>query len=162
MRQSSTFSGQSNADEMPEAEAVRLACLGDSHAFERVYKLHSRQVYGVCLRFAGDPTEAEDLTQEAFLQLFRKIHTFRGESRFATWLHRLTVNVALMRRRKKRHPEVSLDATNEPGEESARPLLELGAPDLRLSGMLDHVNLSRAIEQLPNGYRETFILHDVE
>jgi RNA polymerase sigma-70 factor (ECF subfamily) len=107
-------------------------------------------------------SEAEDLTQEAFLQLFRKIHTFRGESKFSTWLHRLTLNLVLMRFRKKRCPEVSLDAALESGEEDSRPLLEFGGPDLRLSGVLDHVNLSRAIEQLPDGYKEVFILHDVE
>lgn len=147
---------------MPEMEAIRLACEGDSRAFERLYKLHSRRVYGLCLRIAGNPTEAEDLTQEAFLQLFRKIHTFRGESRFSTWLHRLAVNVVLMRLRKNRYPEVSLDATVEPGDEDSRPLIELGGPDLRLSGVLDHVNLSNAINQLPDGYKEMFILHDVE
>jgi len=96
------------------------------------------------------------------LQLFRKIHTFRGESRFSTWLHRLAVNVVLMRLRKKRYPEVSLDATTKPGEEDSRPLIELGRPDLRLNGLLDHINLSKAIDQLPNGCKEMFILHDVE
>jgi RNA polymerase sigma-70 factor, ECF subfamily len=147
---------------VPEAKAIRLACGGDSNAFELLYKSHSRRVYGLCLHLAGDPTEAEDLTQEAFLQLFRKLHTFRGESRFSTWLHRLTFNVVLMRLRKKRHPEVSLDATTEPGEEDSRHLIELRGPDLRLSGVLDHVNLSKAIDQLPDGYREMFILHDVQ
>jgi len=110
----------------------------------------------------GNTAEAEDLTQEAFLQLFRKIATFRGESAFSTWLHRLAVNVVLMQLRKKRCPEISLDATNEPGEEASRPLMELGGPDLRLSGVLDHINLSKAIKQLPDGYKEVFILHDVE
>ena len=148
--------------DMSEAEAIRLACGGDSHAFERLYKLHSRRVYGVCLRLAGNPAEAEDLTQEAFLQLFRKIHTFRGESSFSTWLHRLAVNTALMRFRKKKHPEVSLDESSEPGEQNSRPLIELGETDLQLSGMLDRVNLSKAIDQLADGYREIFILHDVE
>ena len=100
-------------------------------------------------------------TQEAFLQMFRKVHTFRGESSFSTWLHRLTVNVVLMRIRKKRHVEKSLDAMFEPEEESKVPV-EFGAPDLRLSGMLDHLNLNRAIDQLPEGYREMFILHDVQ
>jgi RNA polymerase sigma-70 factor, ECF subfamily len=158
-----SFTGLARTDpyDMPESEAIRLACDGDSHAFERLYKLHSRRVYAVCLQIAGNPTEAEDLTQDAFLQLFRKIHTFRGESRFSTWLHRLTVNVVLMRLRKKRCPEVSLDATVEE-EETSRPLIELGGPDLRLRGVLDCVNLSKAIEQLPEGYREMFILHDVE
>lgn len=162
MEQNFTGSGQIDAEDMSEAKAIRLACAGDSQAFERIYKLHSRRVYALCLRIVGNPTEAEDLTQDAFLQLFRKIHTFRGESRFSTWLHRLAVNVVLMRLRKKRCPEISLDATNEPGEETSRPLMELGAPDLRLSGVLDHINLSKAIEQLPDGYKEMFILHDVE
>jgi len=155
-------SEQANINDMPEAEIIRLACDGDSQAFERLYKLHSRRVYAVCFRIVGNPTEAEDLTQDAFLQLFRKIHTFRGESRFSTWLHRLAVNVVLMQLRKKRCPEISLDATNEPGEEASRPLMELGGPDLRLSGVLDHINLSKAIKQLPDGYKEVFILHDVE
>jgi RNA polymerase sigma-70 factor (ECF subfamily) len=146
---------------MTEADAIRLACKGDSNAFEFLYKLHSGRVYGLCLRLAGNPSEAEDLTQEAFLQLFRKIHTFRGESKFSTWLHRLTINIVFMRLRKKRYPEVSLDAKNDSGEEDSRPLLELGGPDLRLKGVLDHVNLSKAVDQLPDGYREAFILHDV-
>ncbi len=102
------------------------------------------------------------LTQEAFLLLFRKIHTFRGEARFSTWLHRLTFNLVLMGFRKKRYPEVSLDATLEFDEEDSMPHTELGGPDLRLSGVIDHVNLTRAIEQLPDGYKEMFILHDVE
>ena len=148
--------------DMPEAEAIRLACDGDSDAFELLYESYCRRVYGLCLRLAGNPTEAEDLTQEVFLQLFRKIHTFRGESRFSTWLHRLTVNIAFMRLRKKRYPEVSLDATLEASKEDSKPLIELGGPDLRLSGVLDRVNLSKAIDQLADGYREMFILHDVE
>jgi RNA polymerase sigma-70 factor, ECF subfamily len=147
---------------MSESEAIRLAIKGDNHAFERLYKLHSRRVYSLCLRMAGNPTDAEDLTQEAFLQLFRKIHTFRGESRFSTWLHRLTLNVVLMRRRRKRHPEVSLDATTEPDDSDSKPLIDPGAPDLRLSGVLDRVNLEKALQGLPEGYREMFILHDVE
>jgi len=155
-------SGQTDADDMPEARAIRLACEGESRAFERLYKLHSRRVYGLCLRIAGNQAEAEDLTQDAFLQLFRKIHTFRGESSFSTWMHRLTVNVALMRSRRKRHPEVSLDAAVQPGEANSKPVMELGGPDLRLSGVLDRMTLSKAIDQLPDGYREVFILHDVE
>jgi RNA polymerase sigma-70 factor, ECF subfamily len=121
MRPSFRRSEQADTDDLSEAEAIRLACGGDSNAFEFLYKLHSRRVYGVCLRLTANTAEAEDLTQEAFLQLFRKIQTFRGESSFSTWLHRLTINVVLMRLRKKRHPEVSLDAKNEPGGEDARP-----------------------------------------
>jgi len=154
-------SEKATAGDMPESEAIRLAQGGDAHGFEQLYGLHCRRVYGLCLRMAGDPTDAEDFTQEAFLQMFRKVHTFRGESSFSTWLHRLTVNVVLMRLRKKRHVEKSLDAMFEPEEESKVPV-EFGAPDLRLSGMLDHLNLDRAIDQLPEGYKEMFILHDVQ
>jgi RNA polymerase sigma-70 factor (ECF subfamily) len=150
------------AEDTPESEAIRLAGEGDPQAFERLYKLHSRRVYALCLRFAGNPTDAEDLMQEAFLQLFRKIHTFRGESKFSTWLHRLAVNVILMRRRRKRHPEVSLDATNESDNGDSKPVLDPGGPDLRLNGVIDRVNLDKALEELPDGYREMFILHDVE
>src|SRR5579864_3739070 len=124
------FRGPGQSDgEMREADAVTMARCGDAHAFECLYRLHSRRVYSLCLRMAGNPAEAEDLAQEAFLQMFRKVHTFRGDSRFSTWLHRLTVNVVLMSLRKKRHLETSLDATLEL-EESSGPRLELGGPDL--------------------------------
>ncbi len=142
-------------------EAIRLAQLGDEAAFETIYQIHSRRVYALCLRMVGDPAEAEDLTQEAFLQLFRKIHTFRGESAFSSWLHRLTANIVLMRFRKKRVAAVSLDELTRSDEERERPIIEFGAPDLRLVGVFDRVNLQTAIEQLPEGYKSMFVLHDV-
>jgi RNA polymerase sigma-70 factor (ECF subfamily) len=148
--------------ELTEAEAIRLAQQGDAQAFERIYRLHNRRVYALCLRMVGNPAEAEDLAQEAFLQLFRKIATFRGESAFSTWLHRLSVNVVLMRLRKKKLAETSLDETTEPDEESGGPRRDIGGPDLRLSGSVDRVNIERAIEQLPPGYRSVFVLHDVQ
>ena len=135
--------------ELPEAEAIRLAQAGNAAAFERLYRLHNRRVYSLCLRMVGNTAEAEDLTQEAFLQLFRKIATFRGESAFSTWLHRLAVNVVLMRLRKKSATESSLDEMTEPDEESGGPRRDFGMPDLRLSGSIDRVNLQRAVEQLP-------------
>ena len=110
----------------------------------------------------GNTAEAEDLSQEAFLQLFRKIHTFRGESAFSTWLHRLAVNVVLMRLRKKTLAETSLEETTEPDEETGGPRKEIGGPDLRLTGSIDRVNLQRAIEQLPPGYKAVFVLHDIQ
>jgi RNA polymerase sigma-70 factor, ECF subfamily len=110
----------------------------------------------------GNTAEAEDLTQEAFLQLFRKIATFRGESAFSTWLHRLAVNVVLMKLRKKSGKETSLEQVTEPDEESGTPRRDFGAPDLRLSGSLDRVNLQRAVDQLPPGYKAVFVLHDVQ
>jgi RNA polymerase sigma-70 factor (ECF subfamily) len=147
---------------MTEAEAIRLAQQGDAGAFERIYRLHSRRVYALCLRMVGNTAEAEDLAQDAFLQLFRKIGTFRGESAFSTWLHRLAVNVVLMKLRKKTLPETSLEESTDPEDESGGPRREIGAPDLLLSGSIDRVHLERAIEQLPPGYRQVFVLHDVQ
>ena len=148
--------------ELPESEAIRLAQAGNAAAFERLYRLHIRRVYSLCLRMVGNTAEAEDLTQEAFLQLFRKIATFRGESAFSTWLHRLAVNVVLMRLRKKSATESSLDEMTEPDEESGGPRRDFGMPDLRLSGSIDRVNLQRAVDQLPPGYKAVFVLHDVQ
>jgi RNA polymerase sigma-70 factor (ECF subfamily) len=145
-----------------EAEAIRLAQAGDAPAFEFLYHLHSRRVYALCLRMVNNPADAEDLMQEAFLQLFRKIGTFRGESAFSTWLHRMTVNVVLMRLRKKSLPVTSLEETTEPDEETGGPRKDVGAPDLRLSGAVDRVNLERSVEKLPSGYRTVFVLHDVQ
>jgi RNA polymerase sigma-70 factor, ECF subfamily len=145
-----------------EADAIRLAQTGNAAAFEYLYQLHGRRVYALCLRMVGNPADAEDLMQEAFLQLFRKIATFRGESAFSTWLHRMTVNVVLMRLRKKSLPTDSLEETMEPDAENSGPKRDVGAPDLRLSGAVDRVNLERSIEQLPPGYRTVFVLHDVQ
>ena len=153
---------RTEAGEVPESELIRLAQLGDAAAFERLYQMHSRRVYSLCLRMVGNTAEAEDLTQEAFLQLFRKISTFRGESAFSTWLHRLSVNVVLMKLRKKSGKETSLEQVTEPDEESGTPRRDFGAPDLKLSGSIDRVNLERAVGQLPPGYKMVFVLHDVQ
>src|SRR5258707_6258100 len=147
---------------LTEAEAIRLAQAGDAAAFEFLYQLHGRRVYALCLRMVGNPADAEDLMQEAFLQLFRKIATFRGESAFSTWLHRMTVNVVLMRLRKKALPATSLEEMTEPDEETGGPRKDVGAPDLGLSGAVDRVNLQRAVQQVPPGYRTVFVLHDVQ
>jgi RNA polymerase sigma-70 factor (ECF subfamily) len=151
-----------NHSDIPEEEIIRQAQEGNAAAFEQLYRRYSPRVYFLGLRMLKNDSEAEDLTQEAFLLLFRKIHTFRGEARFSTWLHRLAFNLVLMRFRKTRHPETSLDATLEFDEEDSVSLNEFGGPDLRLSGVIDRVNLSKAIEKLPDGYKEMFILHDVE
>src|ERR1700756_5724533 len=137
-----------------EAEAIRRARDGDRTAFEYLYRLHSRRVYAVCLRMVGDPTEAEDLTQEAFLLLFRKIHTFRGESAFSTWLHRLVVNLVLMHLRKKSPPIVSIEATPDPDDDTYSPNIDMGVPDPLLEGSIDRINLERCIGQLPAGCRK--------
>lgn len=148
--------------EFSESEAIRRAQQGDESAFEHLYRMHNRRVYALCLRMVGRTAEAEDLTQEAFLQLFRKITTFRGESAFSTWLHRLAVNVVLMRLRKKTVSESSLEEATEPDEESGSPRRDFGAADPLLSGSVDRINLQRAVEMLPPGYRAVFELHDIQ
>lgn len=147
---------------LTEANAVRLAQNGNAEAFEFLYRTHSRRVYALCLRMTGNSVEAQDLTQDAFLQLFRKIQSFRGESSFSTWLHRLTVNVVLMRFRKKRCSEISLDETFSTDEEGASPRIEIGEPDLRVRGTIDRLLIQRAIDRLPDGYKLMFVLHDVQ
>jgi RNA polymerase sigma-70 factor, ECF subfamily len=154
-RQRATSSG-----EQCKAETIRLAQRGDAAAFEQIYKTHSRRVYGLCFRMTGNFTLSEDLTQDIFLQVFRKIQTFRAESAFSTWLYRLAVNVVLMRRRIKSLKETSLEAQDETTNDSF-PKKEIGRVDVRLSGLVDRVNLKRALRHLPRGYRQIFLLHDV-
>jgi RNA polymerase sigma-70 factor, ECF subfamily len=155
-----TDAGKSKAGKLPEAEAIERAKQGDAEAFEALYHLHKRRVYSLCLRMTANTAAAEDLTQEAFLQLFRKIATFRGESAFSTWLHRMAVNVVLMQLRKKGLPLVPLEETIETDEESPRK--EPGGEDVRLAGSIDRLQLKLAIQDLPPGYRMVFLLHDVE
>ena len=153
---------QTKPPESTDADIVRRAQQGDAFAFERIYRLHSRKVHALCLRMAGDPTEAEDLTQDVFLQLFRKIGSFRGESAFSTWLHRMSVNIVLMRFRRKPIAETSVDAFTNPEEEFSTPPMEFGRPDLRLIGVIDRITLQAAINELAPGRRAMFILHYVQ
>ena len=152
---------QQTDDGLSEAEAIERAKQGDAEAFQALYDRHKRRVYSLCLRMTANTAEAEDLAQEAFLQLFRKIGTFRGESAFSTWLHRLSVNVVLMHLRKKSLPVVSLDETTQNTEEDS-PKKDFGAEDLSLAGSIDRLQLQKAVESLPPGYRTIFVLHDVE
>jgi len=149
------------ARSITEREAIERAKQGDAESFEVLYGLHKRRVYSLCLRMSGNTAEAEDLTQGAFLQVYRKIATFRGESAFSTWLHRLTVNVVLMHLRKRGLTVVSLEETLEPQQDDG-PKRDLGMRDNVLAGSIDRVTLERAIESLPPGYRLMFVLHDVE
>ena len=150
----------SPAPPISEAEIIRRAQKGDVEAFGILFQKHKTRVYALCLRMTRNTAEAEDLTQEVFLHLFRKIGTFRGESAFSTWLHRMTVNVVLMQLRKKGLPSVSLEETLESNDEAPRK--EFGADDLRLLGSVERLQLKRAINRLPPGYKTVFVLHDVE
>jgi RNA polymerase sigma-70 factor, ECF subfamily len=142
---------------MVEDPNVQLAAAGDMAAFEELYRTYNRRVYSHCLRMTRNVAEAEDLTQEVFIQLFRKLKTFRGESLFTTWLHRLTVNAVLMHFRKA---AVRFDRTTEHGE----ALNEFVSATASSSGtsIIDHISLNEALQQLAPGYRAVFILHDVE
>jgi RNA polymerase sigma-70 factor (ECF subfamily) len=153
---------QGESTQLAGADVVKRAQQGDAAAFEHIYRLHSRRVYSLCLRMAGNPTDAEDLTQDVFLQLFRKIGTFRGESAFSTWLHRMSVNIVLMRFRKKPKGETSLETVTNQDEDSSGPAKEFGGADLRLDGVIDRVALQAAISELAPGYRAMFILHYVQ
>ncbi len=130
--------------------------------FERVYRQYNVRVYRLCLRMVGNSAEAEDLTQEAFLHLYRKIHTYRGESAFYTWLYRLVVNVVLMRFRRKVLTQIPLEEVVQLHERSGRA--PTGAPGLSHSNLslFERVSLRRAINQLPPGFRSEIILHDIE
>ena len=144
-----------------QADILARVHAGDHQAFAQLYSAHKRQVYSLCLHMTGNVAEAEDLTQEAFLQFHRKINTFRGESALSTWFHRLTVNVVLMHLRKKGLQLSSLDEMMEPDSDQ-RPGRSFGASDLVLSGVIDRLALQRAINDLPPGYRLVFVLHDIE
>ena len=149
-------------DHLTETEIIGLAQRGDATAFEHLYKRHSRHVYAMCFRMAGNSSDAEELTQDAFLQVFRKIGSFRGESAFATWLHRITFNIVLMRFRKKKLGEISLEDTFETDNKLGKPRKQIGQVDLNMTGLFDRLGLNRAITQLPAGCKKMFLLHDVE
>lgn len=130
---------------------------GDMGAFEQLYARHNRRVYSLCLRMTGNVAEAEDLAQEAFIQLFRKIGSFRGESAFTTWLHRLTVNQVLMHFRKR---SVKLERTTDEGDTPVQ--IVRGTENPNKMPVLDRISLDSALKQLPPGYRSVFVLHDIE
>jgi RNA polymerase sigma-70 factor (ECF subfamily) len=153
---------RNSPDSSPLSVTIRLAQQGDAGAFEAIYQQHCRRVYALCLRMLRDPIEAEDLVQDVFVLLFRKIHTFRGESAFSTWLHRLAANLVLMRLRKKSPPTVSIEAAADLDDEISSPAVDIGTRDLFLEGAIDRVTLDRCIERLPPGYRAIFVLHDVQ
>ncbi|MGB8459410.1 MAG: sigma-70 family RNA polymerase sigma factor [Candidatus Acidiferrum sp.] len=146
----------------PENEAIARAQRGEASAFESIYQRHSPRVYALCLRMVGNTAEAEDLTQEAFLLVLRKIRTFRGESAFSTWLHRITVNLVLMRLRRKTLLETPLEDTEVRGSNRHASREELGRADVVLTGSLDRLLLERAMEQLRPFQRLVVVLHDMQ
>jgi RNA polymerase sigma-70 factor (ECF subfamily) len=144
-------------DGATDFDLARLAALGNIAAFERLYERYHRRTYSLCLRMTSSQSESEDLTQEVFIQLFRKIGSFRGDSAFSTWLHRLTVNQVLMHFRRR---SVKNEKTSDDGEMPEQ--IVPGTENQSKMPVLDRIALKRAIEQLPPGYKSAFVLHDVE
>lgn len=147
----------------PETRAADSRAPVGLQDFDRIYELYGARVYRLCLHMVGNPADAEELAQDTFLQVFRKLDTYRGESAFSTWLHRVAVNVVLMRLRKNRgHMETPLEQVfeNEEGEEFQAN--EARSDDPRLAGAIDRLSLQRAILRLSVHQRLAFVLHDVE
>ncbi len=144
-------------EQTPDLDLCKLAETGNIPAFELLYQRYHRRTYSLCFRMTSSPTEAEDLTQEVFIQLFRKIGSFRGDSAFSTWLHRLTVNQVLMhfRRRSFKNEKVSDD-----GEVPEQTVAGSGNPNQMQ--VIDRIALKNAVAELPKGYKNVFLLHDVE
>lgn len=141
-------------------DVIARAKDGDQQALAELFNTHKKRIYTLCLQMVGDVAEAEDLTQDAFIQAFRKLETFRGDSAFSTWLHRVAVNTVLMKLRRRTPPQVSYD---EPISINSNLVpREYGKSDLNLMGVVDRITLARAIKNLPEGYRTIFVLHDVQ
>jgi RNA polymerase sigma-70 factor, ECF subfamily len=140
-----------------ESDVARAAA-GDRGAFELLYREHVNRVYSLCARMVADRSRAEELTQDVFVRAWEKLHLFRGESSFATWLHRLTVNLVLNARKSEGRQRTRFEENDE----------EMGGMDA-LPGVVgmplppgDLLDLEEAVERLPPGARRVFVLHDVE
>jgi len=142
-----------------DGRLVSRAQAGDEAAFAALFERYKRSVYSLCLRMTRASADAEDLTQDVFLLLFRKITLFRGDSAFSTWLYRLVVNAVLARLRKQSLKNVSLEQETYPDGNTVQAAV--GAPDPRLRHYLDRLNLERAIANLPPTYRAVFALYVV-
>jgi RNA polymerase sigma-70 factor (ECF subfamily) len=136
---------------------TQRAAAGDMQSFAELFERHNRRVYSLCLRMTQNQSEAEDLAQEVFVQLFRKVGSFRGESAFTTWLHRMTVNQVLMHFRKLKVRDEKTTADGETPDQTV-----VGTENPNRMPVVDRIALDKAIEQLPPGYRTVFVLHDVE
>ncbi len=150
-----------SVDRLALVELIRQSTEGNSDAFGQLYELHKRHVYSLCLRMSANVSDAEDLTQDTFLQVHRKLNTFRGEAAFATWLHRLALNIILKHLQKKRGNEVPLQTlTSENGVDGRT--WEPVTQDWVLTESLNRIALENALASLAPGYETIFILHDIE
>ena len=151
--QDNSINSRSNSD---VSELIRLVKEQDVEAFEQLYRLHSGRVYALCLRLTANTAKAEEFAQEAFVRAWLKIHSFRGDSSFASWLYRLTTNVVLSELRKKSLQLVSLEDITV---EASGSVSQFGAEQIDTGKIMD---MEKAINQLPSGARTIFVLHDIE
>src|SRR5215470_16406982 len=149
------MNSDSNTKGNSASDLIQRAQAGDADAFAELFHAHKARIYSLCLRMTNNTAEAEDLTQDAFVQVFRKLSTFRGDSALSTWLYRIAVNTVLMRFRKKRLPQISMDELSN--RDSGFVRREYGTRDVRLAGSIDRLALTRAIRELPHGYRTVFL-----
>lgn len=143
-----------------ELELLRLAREGNETAMASIFQSNQAKVYSLCLRMTGNPAEADDLAQDSFLQVFRKLRAFRGESALSTWIYRVTMNTVLMQFRKKKLKLQPLD--EQPQAERPAPKREHGKIDEQQWNSVDRIALTRAMEDLPQGYRKILLLHEVK
>src|SRR5580692_647009 len=143
-------------------DLIKRAQQGDSDAFATLFHSHKTRIYSLCLRMTNNTAEAEDLAQDAFLQVFRKLSSFRGDSALSTWLYRIAVNTVLMHFRRKTPCRISLDEPIRNQDDTKSVRREYGTRDGRLDSVVSRVALTRAISELPEGYRAIFLLHEVE
>jgi len=143
-----------------DLDLVGRAQEGDHDAFASLFHRHRPKIFSVCLRMTNNPAEAEDLTQDIFLQVFRKIATFRKDSALSSWLYRVAVNTVLMHFRKHVPQQISLDESSN--EDAYFKRREYGKLDDGIVSCLDRITLARAISELPDGYRMIYRLHEIE
>jgi RNA polymerase sigma-70 factor (ECF subfamily) len=142
---------------MKKVDEIQPLLEDDQQTFHELYQKYHERVYSICFRMTQNTSESEDLTQDVFVRLFRTIGSFRGESAFTTWLHRLTVNLVLMHFRKRKRRQ---DRSNEEVELST--YIVPGSQDPKRMRIVDRILLSEVIAKLPEGYRQAIILHDIQ
>jgi len=142
------------ANPMCEKDAIRCAQHGDETGLARLYELHRSKVYGLCLRHTNNSFDAEDLTQDVFIQVSRKISTFRGEAEFRSWLYKVTLNVVRLHARRRRHDDrFVVDGTPEDNAQLVHS---------RNSNPAQSFALKQALSRLTFLRRQAVVLHDIE
>ena len=142
----------------PDEALARLAANGNAAAFDEIYSRHKSFVYSIALRMTGNPTDAEDLTQESFLSVLRRVGSFRGDASFTTWLYRVATNQVKMHfRYRSSRPEMQTSDGQTPDLWPAAAL-----PNDPREQLIDRLAIEEAMLRLAPGYRSAFILHDIE